>query len=1236
LSFAGACVRIERSPLGRKSIMRDAPLVLAITLGVAGCVGSVSAASPGGGAPLEPVKDTYIVVFDEPAAARFRGFDSSDGKRPRLAATSAVATGARRYEARSVEAQAYVAWLDDLRRIRLADAAVRLGRPLQPRFTYTHAMNGMAVALTASEAGRLAGMPGVRSVAPDFRRYLQTDRGPQWIKADQVWNGTATGVQNRGEGVVVGVIDSGINRAHSAFSGAGISNPLGSFRGYCVATPAACNSKLVGLWDFTVAGPGNTREPVDTDGHGTHIASTAVGSAFVRSSVTYSGVAPRANLIAYKACPDTVCEGSALVAAINQAVADGVDVINYSIGGPPADPWLAVGGAINDDSEAFLAAREAGIVVAAAAGDDGPAPGSHGSPGNAPWVLAVAAATHDRDGAGDRLDAFSGRGPVVPLGVTKPDLTAPGVAIIAAGLTAGDPVSVANFSGTSTATPHVAGAAALVISTRPSLSASAVVSALVLTARGSVTDGGAAATAHGQGAGMVDVAKAVKAGVYLDVAPGAFALPLASPYTGGAEGLNLPSLAHGACFRTCAITRTFRLMPGASAASYSISATLDAAGAQLSHNLDSFTTSAGGQAVVFTANVDSPALVGRWVYGRVTLTNTSGDGRPNLVLPVSLYVSPFANQAAQDALAGITRTVARERDAFDVDVSDVVALPSARFIATPLVAPVTAAPVIAAGATTVRLATVPATPAGQSPVKYRLRASSRAATQGLQLAVGRDSDGDGQPDPNEQLCASFASFATETCQVEVTSAATPASYWIAVQNQSGAAITTTLESFVVAMQAMPGSNLVASGPGRTAPAEAFKLRLVYDDPSMIAGAERVGYLLVQPTAGNTAIEVPVRLTRSGASFEAFALANGTARAVTLPAAGEHRRLYFDVPPHATSVQFTTTGSTGNVDLYVARVASPIGPTIADAPAWDNNPALRAATASGDETLTVTGAALAPGRWYAVPVNASGAAVATSVTATVTAQGARPGFLSGQYVNLARDGHGIFVDFAGPQGNPDQWVTVWYTYLEDGTPTWYYSQGAAPTAAGIWKAELFRVAWDGGATHAVDVGDVVITETGTQSMTFNFNLDGKSGFEPMIRVGGGSCPSVQAQPLDVSGHWFAPSLSGFGYTYLATGGANPQEVFIPYVYDGQGFPRWLYGQKNFVAQTEGFDLQWFSGFSPLAAPVGLIGTPAGTGSRTLGSGTVNTMAVNSSFGGTLLGTWAQNRAVALLSQRKNCL
>ena len=1226
--------------------MRAVPLALAITLGLGFSAASLQAASPRDPGADTRALGTYIVVFDEPAAARFRGFAASDKQRPRLAATSAAATGARKYQSRSVEAQAYVAYLDDLRRVRLAEAEQRLGRPLPPRYIYTHALNGMALDLTQAEASKLAAIPGVRSVTPDFKRYLQTDRGPQWIKADLVWNGTATGVANRGEGVVVGVIDSGINRTHAAFAGTGISNPLGGFRGYCASVPAACNTKLVGLWDFTAGGSG-LADPTDADGHGTHTASTAVGNAFVRSAVTYSGVAPRANLIAYKACVGTTCEGSALVASINQAVADGVDVINYSIGGSPTDPWIAVGGTINDDSEAFLAAREAGIVVAAAAGNDGPRPGTHGNPGNAPWVMGVAAATHDRGGAGDRLASFSSRGPVLPLSVNKPDITAPGVSIIAAGIAAGDTTSVATLSGTSMATPHVAGAAALVRSVNPSHNASAVVSALMLTARSSVTEAGAATTPHQQGAGMVDVSKAVQAGVYLDVEPGRFAMPLVSPYVGGADGLNLPSMAHGACFRSCVFYRAFKQMPGAPGAIYNMTSALDAPGAQLNRNLNFISTSAVAQTVVFTAVVDQPELAGKWVYGKVTLSSQGGDGRPDLVLPVSVYASPFANQAAQDALSNVVRTVTRERDYFDLDVSDIVALPEARFLTTALVAPVSGTQTISVDPTRddpyddtasnlVRLVTVPATPAGQPAVKHRIRASTTAGAPDIDLFVGRDTDGDGRPDAAEELCMSASSGSDESCELDVLSEASATSYWIMAQNYSGAGTGVRLDSYVVAMQASAGSKLVATGPGRTVASEAFKIRVAYDDPSLVAGAERIGFVLVQPVPGSTAIEVPIRLTRTGTTFEPFALANGTGRAVTLPAGTSHGGLFFDVPPHATSVRFATTGSTGNVDLYAVRVASPTGPTIAAAPAWDNNAALRAATAGGNETLDVSGGNLAPGRWYVVPTNATAAAVNTTVTATITAQGARPGFLSGQYVNLARDGHGIFVDFAGPQGAPDQWVTVWYTYLEDSTPTWYYSQGASPTAAGIWKAELFRVTWDGDSTHAVDVGDVIITETGAQSMTFNFNLDGKSGFEPMVRVGGGSCPSFLSQPLDVSGHWFSPDLAGFGYTYLATGGANPQEVFIPYVYDGQGVPRWLYGQKNYVAATNGFNLQWFSGFSPLAPPVGLIGTPAGTGSRILGTNSVGVMSVNSTFGGALSGNWVQNRSVSLLSQRKNCL
>ena len=103
--------------------------------------------------------------------------------------------------------------------------------------------------------------------------------------------------------------------------------------------------------------------------------------------MTISGVAPHANIIAYAGC----CTLSALTASIDQAIIDGVDVINYSIGSPSAsDVW-------NDfDTVGFLDAREAGIFVATSAGNEGPGPETVGSPADAPWLTSVGASTHDR------------------------------------------------------------------------------------------------------------------------------------------------------------------------------------------------------------------------------------------------------------------------------------------------------------------------------------------------------------------------------------------------------------------------------------------------------------------------------------------------------------------------------------------------------------------------------------------------------------------------------------------------------------------------------------------------------------------------------------------------------------------------------------------------------------------------------------------------------------------------
>jgi hypothetical protein len=304
----------------------------------------------------------------------------------------------------------------------LAEARELLGRqiaPLAPEFRFQHAFNGMVVRLSENEAAQLATSPNVVLVEPYTEYKLDTDVGPTLIGAPGIWNGTSTlGLPSRGEGTVLGIIDSGANIGSPSFAATDIDgythvNPLGSgnFLGWCNPTNPnhvpgrdVCTDKLIGGWDFTDAvilvppianfeGAGFE----DENGHGSHTASTAGGNrrnALINGVNTIvSGVAPRANIIAYDVCYTNtagqgLCPNVSTLGAINQTVADGiVDVINYSISGG-GSPWTEA------NSQAFLAAHNAGIFVAASAGNAGPGPSTLGH--LEPWVSTTAATTHNR------------------------------------------------------------------------------------------------------------------------------------------------------------------------------------------------------------------------------------------------------------------------------------------------------------------------------------------------------------------------------------------------------------------------------------------------------------------------------------------------------------------------------------------------------------------------------------------------------------------------------------------------------------------------------------------------------------------------------------------------------------------------------------------------------------------------------------------------------------------------
>jgi len=361
----------------------------------------------------------YVIELLDPPLAVYMGQELSvpgrNGK-TQMAATATLSTGDRKLNMRSPESVAYLQFLAERRQEFLAEASLTLGRTLSSVHDYRTVSNGLAVDLGAAEAELLAESPLVKVLETDTRHQLQTFAGPEWIGAGAVWDGTSGFSDSRGEGIIVGIIDSGINWDHPSFSNPSVdgythTNPLPGKLGLCndPVSGAQCNDKLIGVYDFVTDDP-DTADTVeentngkDNSGHGSHVASTAAGNpvnTFLDGSinVTISGVAPRANIIAYRVCyqgepvaaDSAGCMGSAILSAIDQAVADGVDVINYSIGSGPSDPWR-----IGSIARAYLTARSAGVFVATSAGNEGPNPGTIGSPANAPWIFAVGNATHN-------------------------------------------------------------------------------------------------------------------------------------------------------------------------------------------------------------------------------------------------------------------------------------------------------------------------------------------------------------------------------------------------------------------------------------------------------------------------------------------------------------------------------------------------------------------------------------------------------------------------------------------------------------------------------------------------------------------------------------------------------------------------------------------------------------------------------------------------------------------------
>lgn len=374
-------------------------------------------------------KVKVIVQFHEAPLATYAGEVKG------LKATANAQTGRTKLDVKTAESQAYLKYLDAQHASFLKDVQAKSNQ-IKQISDYQVALNGMFLDIDVSAITVLRNHPDVASVEIAKVEKLDTDSSNQFIGTPSFWQnlgGGSTGT-NAGEGIVIGVIDSGIYNPSSTLTTTGIHPSLrdpspiggdysawpGGYKGVCAPSSpqaqdgsfGACNDKLIGAWWYNgggIAFPGEVDSPMDEDGHGTHTATTAGGNGGTDSPFgTVSGVAPRARIIAYKVCweedpaisDDGGCNGGDSVSAINQALIDGVDVLNYSISGGNS-PWT-------DGVEvAFRNANAAGVIVSASAGNAGTV-GSVAH--NSPWLITVAASTQAREFKGYVTNLSGGTG----------------------------------------------------------------------------------------------------------------------------------------------------------------------------------------------------------------------------------------------------------------------------------------------------------------------------------------------------------------------------------------------------------------------------------------------------------------------------------------------------------------------------------------------------------------------------------------------------------------------------------------------------------------------------------------------------------------------------------------------------------------------------------------------------------------------------------------------------------
>ncbi|MGI9221101.1 MAG: S8 family serine peptidase [Woeseiaceae bacterium] len=388
-------------------------------------------------------RKVYIVQLKEPSAAAYHAQSRS------LASKAGVQSS--QFNKAQPEIQAYTAQLAQTQDRVFAKA----GPDAEMVYRYQYGLNGFAANMHPSQAHKLEAQPEVLKVWEDEIRPLVTNHSLNFLELFDADNGLRGASNLDGKDVVIGVIDSGIAPEHPALQDTReadrpsmclsdwaentflglwlcrrydkrddlvVFEPLEGWEGTCQAgeqfETTDCNNKIIGAQYFSAGaeatGPidaGEIMSARDVDGHGTHTATTAAGNR-VKASIFGSfisridGVAPGARISVYKACwlrPGDMrasCNTSDLANAIDAAVADGVDIINYSVGSSQVEVSAP-------DDIALMAATKAGVFTVVAAGNDGPNRSTIGSPAGGPWVITAGASTRDGNSTSEAMEVLT-------------------------------------------------------------------------------------------------------------------------------------------------------------------------------------------------------------------------------------------------------------------------------------------------------------------------------------------------------------------------------------------------------------------------------------------------------------------------------------------------------------------------------------------------------------------------------------------------------------------------------------------------------------------------------------------------------------------------------------------------------------------------------------------------------------------------------------------------------------